>query len=51
MALHTTAISKKKYNREIMVQVYHKRQTSDSSWDFPRIENKQIKTIPDYSYG
>ena len=29
---------------------YRKRQTSDSSWEFLRIENKQIKTAQD-SYG
>ena len=28
-----------------------KRQTSDSSWEFLRIENKQIKTVPNDSYG
>ena len=31
--------------------VYRKRQTSDSSLEFLRIENKQIKTVPNDSYG
>ena len=31
--------------------VYDKRQTSDSSWEFVRIENKQIKTVQNNSYG
>ena len=31
--------------REIKIHVYGKRQTSDSSWEFLRIENKQIKTV------
>ena len=30
---------------------YRKRQTSDSSWEFLRIENKQIKTVPNDSCG
>ena len=38
-------------NREIKIHVYRKRQTSDSSWEFLRIENKQIKTVPNDSYG
>ena len=29
------------YIREIKIHVYRKRQTSDSSWEFLRIENKQ----------
>ena len=29
--------------REIKLHVYEKRQTSDSSWEFLKIENKQIK--------
>ena len=37
-------------NREIKIHVYAKRQTSDSSWEFLRIENKQIKTVQKYSY-
>ena len=37
--------------REIKIHVYAKRQTSDSSWEFLRIENKQIKTVPNDSYG
>ena len=38
-------------NREIKIHVYDKRQTSDSSQVFLRIENKQIKTVPKNSYG
>ena len=37
-------------NREIKIHVYAKRQTSDSSWEFLRIENKQIKTVEDNCY-
>ena len=37
--------------REIKIHIYRKRQTSDSSWEFLRIENKQIKTVPNDSYG
>ena len=38
--------------REIKIHVYgRKRQTSDSSWEFLRIENKQIKTVLNDSYG
>ena len=37
--------------REIKIHGYRKRQTSDSSWEFLRIENKQIKTVPNDSYG
>ena len=40
-----------KINREIKIHVYRKRQTSDSSWEFLRIENKQIKTVPNDSFG
>ena len=29
-----------------MLHVYGKRQTSDSSWEFLKIENEQIKTAP-----
>ena len=38
-------------NREIKIHVYRKRQTSDLSWEFLRRENKQIKTVPNDSYG
>ena len=38
-------------NRDAKIHVYRKRQKSDSSWEFLRIENKQIKTVPSYSYG
>ena len=37
--------------REIKIHVYRKRQTSDSSWEFLKTENKQIKTVPNDSYG
>ena len=36
--------------REIKIHVYAKRRTSDSSWEFLRIENKQIKTVQNNSY-
>ena len=36
--------------REIKIHVYTKRQTSDSSWEFLKIENKQIKTVQNNSY-
>ena len=39
------------YIREIKIRVYGKRQTSDLSWEFLRIENKQIKTVQNNSYG
>ena len=34
-----------------MIHAYRKRQTSYSSWEFLRIEKKQIKTVPNDSYG
>ena len=37
-------------NREIKIHVYSKRLTLDSSWEFLRTENKQIKTVPNDSY-
>ena len=44
-------VSSNVYNiREIKIHVYAKRQTSDSSWEFLRIENKQIKTVQDNCY-
>ena len=36
--------------RQIKIHVYRKRQTADLSWEFLRIENKQIKTAPNDSY-
>ena len=42
---------RKHWNREIKIHVYRKRQNSDSSWEFLRIENKQIKTVQHDSYG
>ena len=36
---------------EIKIHVYRKRQKSDSSWEFLRIENKQIKTVQNDFYG
>ena len=36
---------------EIKIQVYSKRTMSDSSWEFLRKENKQIKTVPSDSNG
>ena len=38
-------------NRAIKIHVYGKRQTSDSSWEFLGIENKQIKSVPNKTYG
>ena len=38
-------------DREINIHVYDKRQTTDSSWEFLKIENKQIKTVQNNSYG
>ena len=40
-----------KSNRQIKIHVYRKLQTSDSSWELLRIENKQIKTARNDSYG
>ena len=37
-------------NLFIKSQGYRKRQTSDSSWDFLRVENKQVKTVQNNSY-
>ena len=38
--------------RELKIpDVYGKRQTSDSSWEFLKIENEQIKTAKNNSYG
>ena len=37
--------------REFKLHVYSKRQTSDSSWEFLKIENEQIKTAQHNSYG
>ena len=34
-----------------MIHAYRKRQTSYSSWEFLRIEKKQIETVPSDSYG
>ena len=38
-------------SREIKIHFYRKRQKSDSSREFLRIENNQIKTVPNNSYG
>ena len=37
--------------RGIKIHVYGKRQTLDLSWEFLRIESKQIKTVLNNSYG
>ena len=37
-------------NRKIKIHVYAKRQTSEWSWEFLRIGNKQIKTVQNNSY-
>ena len=36
--------------REIKIHVYGRRQTLDLSWEFLRIESKQIKTVLKNSY-
>ena len=36
--------------REINIPISAQLQTWDSSWEFLRIENKQIKTVQNYSY-
>ena len=38
-------------NLSIKIHVYGKRQTSDLSLEFLRIENKPIKTVQNNSYG
>ena len=37
--------------RDIKIHVYAKLQTSDSSWELLRIENKQIKSVQNNSYA
>ena len=37
--------------KEFKLHLYGKRQTSDSSWKFLKIENGQIKTAQNKSYG
>ena len=37
--------------REIKVHVYDIRQTANVSWEFLRIENKQLKTVQNDSFG
>ena len=37
--------------REFKLHVYGKRQMSDSSWEFLKIENEQTKTAQNNSYG
>ena len=38
-------------NREIKIHVYGILQTANVSWEFLRIENKQVKTVHNYSCG
>ena len=38
-------------NREIKIHVYGTRQTANVSWEFLKIENKQIKTVQNDSFG
>ena len=45
------SISVRTDNREIKIHVYGIRQTANVSWEFLRIENKQIKTVQSDSYG
>ena len=42
--------AQKFHTKEMKIHVYAKRQTSDSSWEFLRIENKHIKTVQNSSY-
>ena len=42
--------AQKVHTREKKIHIYAKRQTSDSSWEFLRIENKHIKTVQNSSY-
>ena len=44
-----TCIADQLLIREIKGRVYAKRQTSDSSWEFLRIENKQTKIVQNNS--
>ena len=37
--------------REIKIHVYGTRQTANVSWEFLKIENKQIKTVQNDSFG
>ena len=37
--------------KKFKLNVYGKRQTSDSSWEFLKIENEQIKAAQNNSYG
>ena len=39
------------FNREIKIHAYGTRQTANISWEFLKIENKQIKTIQNDSFG
>ena len=38
-------------NGEFKLHVYGKLQTSDSSWEVLKIENEQVKTAQNNSYG
>ena len=38
-------------SREFKLHVYGKRKTSDSTWEFLKIENEKIKTTKNNSYG
>ena len=38
-------------NGEFKLHVYGKQQTSDSSWKVLKIENEQVKTAQNNSYG
>ena len=51
--LHVVFMKRNMWNliREFKLHVYGKRQTSDSSWEFLNIENEQIKTGQNNSYG
>ena len=49
--LSKTHLVASRHIREFKLHVYGKRQTSDSSWQFLKIENEQIKTAQKNSYG
>ena len=44
-------LEKADFIREFKLHVYGKRQKSDLSWEFLKIENKQIKAAQNNYYG
>ena len=49
--LYWLNIEIKDHIREIKIHVYDIRQTANVSWEFLRIENKQLKTVQNDSFG